>query len=533
MFAVGQEFLVAWAWRLFGGRGSLHAFAAIVMAFVAATAVFGVFGWAWEASRSASWSFLAAGIFTVLPFNYRTVGMVLQREDLSVPLLSLAIWAVARGARSGSRSSWIAAGCLATLSLATWHAMAFFSSLVVAALWSGFLRSGRSPFETARSFWVPLVVVLGCLVIPVLRSKGLVFAPAMLGTYALVAVAALARRRELTGWQKRGAALAALAACFALAALVRAVGLGNQQDYGHVFSFLLAKLSHLGQLPADPERLSFEARLLWQGPFVTASAGEFWIGLGRALALVAAVLAFSLWLWWRSPGRDGLLTATGLFAISLFSAWLVRRTMILPAMLVGPLAAACFARTRFDGGARLLALLVLLTQGAFFFPAIRQTRQTWYEPRSYTADLRHMAEWIEANVPRQEAVLADFVASTTILSSSQHPILLQPKYETRRSRERIQRFYEVFGHGSWMDMADLMREWDCRWLLIDRTSLWSDYNRYIMGYPKDRVQPDEGTPAFTTGSTPPRPPPPGSGFRLVYKTPDGSPTDSMRLYLLE
>ena len=529
MFSVGQEFLVAWAWRLFGGEGSLHAFAAIVMSVIAAAAVFGVYGIAWEASRSITWGLLAAGLFTVLPFNYRTVGLILQREDLSMPLFALAAWAVVRGARRESRAAWIAAGVLATLSLATWHAMGFFASLVVASLWVVFLVRGRSPFRARHSAWVPAIVAGGCLAVPVLRSKALLLSPAMLGCVALVVTARFGEgRARLTSF---GIALGSLALLVGIAFLARAVGWAGQEDYGHVLSFLLAKLRFLGVPPDDPSLLPFDARLLWQGPFVTATSTDFKIGLGGANGLALLVLAFGTWGAWRRPEARGPLLATVLLGIGLAAAWLVRRTMILPALLIGPSMAIVFTQARGKRAAQVVTGVVLALQASFFFQAIGETQQTWYQPGAFVADVRHMAEWVERNVPEGEAILGDFVCSTSVLSNSRHPIVLQPKYETSRSRERIERFYQAWTHGSWSEMAALMREWDCRYLLVDRHTLWS--LRYVLGVPFSQVVAPTGTPAFDSQASPPRPLPRSTGFRLIYRTPQASPTDSMRIYVLE
>ena len=46
--------------------------------------------------------------------------------------------------------------------------------------------------------------------------------------------------------------------------------LGAPGEYRHVVEFFLAKLRFLGELPKDPSRLTFDVRLLWQGPFATS-----------------------------------------------------------------------------------------------------------------------------------------------------------------------------------------------------------------------------------------------------------------------
>jgi hypothetical protein len=68
-----------------------------------------------------------------------------------------------------------------------------------------------------------------------------------------------------------------------------------------------------------------------------------------------------------------------------------------------------------------------------------------------------------------------------VLAHTRHPIVLQPKYEIAHSRERIEEFLDAFFHGTRADLEALLRRWDCRYLLVDRETLWG--LRYIGGLP--------------------------------------------------
>ena len=72
MFAVGQEFVVAWAYLAFGSEIPLHTFAVVVMGIIASLAVVGVFGLTLELTRSVSWAAFAAALYALAPANYRS-----------------------------------------------------------------------------------------------------------------------------------------------------------------------------------------------------------------------------------------------------------------------------------------------------------------------------------------------------------------------------------------------------------------------------------------------------------------------------
>jgi hypothetical protein len=134
MFTVGQEFLVAWTYLALDGHVPLHVVALYLMSVVAALAAIGVFGLALELTRSRAWACLAAGLYALSYSNYRTIGFLYIREDLSLPLFALHLWLLARAIRTGRAAPMVGAGLAAAAALATWHAMTFVFSVEVACL---------------------------------------------------------------------------------------------------------------------------------------------------------------------------------------------------------------------------------------------------------------------------------------------------------------------------------------------------------------------------------------------------------------
>ena len=98
-------------------------------------------------------------------------------------------------------------------------------------------------------------------------------------------------------------------------------------------------------------------------------------------------------------------------------------------------------------------------------------------------------------VPAGEAVLADFMNSTAILAHTRRAIVLQPKYESRRSRERAELFLETFFDGTPEDLRRVMRdEFRCRYVVFDRFTL-GILSRYTAGVPPSQVGFTAGTAA--------------------------------------
>jgi hypothetical protein len=501
-FTVGQEFLLAWTQlglRSIGREAPLDWTARWLFSFLASLSLVGVFGLARELTRrrvdSCMPAFFAALLWAILPANYRTIGFLIVREDLAIPALAWALWLLARAARRDTAGAWFLAGLPLALALSTWHAMGFFLAVLLMAPVAWLLRTGRSPFTHLRSTALLVVPVLATLFVPALRTAGTLGSLPALLTGGLLA-AGIAETRGLRHVTRVACAGGAAGLVLILAGALR-LARGTAGAYSHVYDVLFAKLRTLGHAPEDPTEISFDARLLWQGPFETLPPASFvgYLGWGMLFCLLGFVLAW--WGWGPAatqakvsqsgsdrPGTRDVSTAEALLvAASLFSlpaAWLVARVVVLPGLLLPVLAATLLARawqTKGKTGGVSPALLlgggVLFLQGALLFlPWIWGFTSPWYQPAGRQAEIAALVDWVSENVEPTEAISADFMNGPAILAHCGNGIVLQPKYETDRSRRQAERFLEEFFHGSPAEFLSLIRgEFKTRYVLIDRYTL--------------------------------------------------------------
>ncbi|UCF34240.1 MAG: hypothetical protein JSV78_02840, partial [Phycisphaerales bacterium] len=115
------------------------------------------------------------------------------------------------------------------------------------------------------------------------------------------------------------------------------------------------------------------------------------------------------------------------------------------------------------------------------------------------------------------------------LAHTRHPMVLQPKYETSRSRRRIEEYFVTFVGGTPKQFRELLKGYGCRYVLIDRELMWAGA-RYIAGVPREQLRPAAGTAAaaFCTRETDVLASVPG--FRLIYRSPPELGSDLYRLY---
>ncbi len=117
---------------------------------------------------------------------------------------------------------------------------------------------------------------------------------------------------------------------------------------------------------------------------------------------------------------------------------------------------------------------------------------------------------------------------------------MQPKWETKRSRERIRVFWEEFYRGTASGLKQLITErFQCRWLLIDRFSLYfMEPSRYLGGLRIESKHFQRNSPAMKLLRTDDADLRSIPGYQLVWRSPrtivlpNGNPTDFYRLYRL-
>jgi hypothetical protein len=521
--AVGQEFAVAWGYLLLGRGMPLHVFCVWMMGIWASLAVLGVFGLALELSGRPAWAAFAAALWAAMPASYRTVGWILMNEDFSLPWFALHLWLLARAARVRTPASVLLASLPLGIAVATWHATQFFVALEAACVFAWFLRTGRNPMSGRGAWVLPATMLASSAAVPVLRSTLFALSLPMDVVWAMSAAAL---------WRGKGSrAVACLALALALGAafgISRLWGAGIG-EYGHVFALLWEKVLHLGQLPADPRDLSLEARMMWQGPFATLGP---WTMIGLlGIAAVAVVPAARLALRAPSNGVDPMCAIAGTLAcLSVLVAWLVERTVLLPGLLLPAVLAVAGARLAASRWIPAVAVAALLAQAGYCARRIETTPISWYEPRARETELAELVSRIPSLVPDGEAVAADFMTSTAILAHTRRPILFQPKWESRRSRERVEQLFEAFYHRSPAELRRiLLEEYRCRFLVVDRgffgiqRASW-----YVAGLPPNRPEP--GTCAAVLLATDAAELSAIPGYRLLYRS--SEPSDFYRLFEL-
>ncbi len=529
---VGLQFIAAWTQLLLAQRPPLIETCLWVSSACASLVLLGVFGLARELSGRTLPAVLAVVCAAAMFANHRTIGFVLTDEDLALPLFAAHLWLAARAYRVRSTASVIAAALFLVAALASWHAMSFFASLEAGALLIWFAVSGRNPLPHQRAW--PLVIILAAagIVVPLLAEAGFLLSFPMLVVVGLCGASGVARLRG-GGEVSRLPGFSSVAVLVAAAFLLGRVVDTGAENHAHVFALLVSKIGHLGVLPADPRELSFDARLMWQGPFRTMGWGELLVQLGLPLLALPAMTVVLR----RARGSTDprVVVAVILAWISLPAAWLVARTIVLPGMIL-PALVACWAV-----GSRRNTWIAASGAGVqilFFAGQIRDHQMSWYWPYERQVEIARVVHAVRLLVPAGEPVAGDFMTSTAILARTRHPIVFQPKWESKASRDRVREFLTTLYEKPPGELRDLLLDtYRCKYLVVDCYTLWN-LARYTAGMPLTAREPPVGTAAHSLLSKDARALESIPGYRLLYRSPndlrqpDGRPTDFYRVYEL-
>jgi len=407
---------------------------------------------------------LAAALYASLYPSYgRTVKNLFLREDFALPLILFAlaatVWMLQQERRLAPQL--LAAG-LWLAALASWHLTQFVLAAGLAAAVLVYLGHG----ETPRRPWFVATLAAGSLAVPVLWAKQFWLSPAMCVLYALT----------LAVWINGGRKRASLVFVGWLVPLL-ALSYWCRQSYGeyaHVYQLFLAKLRFLGAKPADPGRLTWEARCLWEGAFETAGARAFWQSLAWTLPLgfVAAWRIGKLRLW---KIETRLFVVFALLLLPL--AWMVVRyfTFLAPvaAVLTAALAVRGLGWKVLVGGAATWQLV-----GLDYAPLDRAP----VHPAAY----RPVVRWVAANTPAKAVVLAGISESPVLWAHTGRAMVLHSKFENQAIRDRYREYLAAL-YGTEADLHQFARRYGADYFLYDLGTLVAGKNSWR--YKADKLGP--------------------------------------------
>lgn len=440
-FTVAMEVPVGLLYRWLQPAMPFHAFVVRYDCLVSSLTLFGVFFLARALWRSDAGGVLASALYAGLYPSYgRIVKNLFLREDFAIPLIVFALFFTVRALQETKARDQILAGLFWLAALASWHLTQFVMAPFVLAAVIVYLSRG----ETPRLPWLVIVMAAGSLIIPVLRAKQFYISPTMCVLYALTLAV------WINGGRKRATIVFAgwLAGFLALGWMLRT----SYGEYAHVYQLFSYKLWYLGVKPTDPSQLPWEARLLWEGAFNTATWSEWWRSLVWCGPLAVAAI-------WKNGTKEVWRSVFIVFVLLLVPlAWMAVRCFTFLGFAAAVLA---------TGNRRWLVVPAIVWQFALldFKPMVRGSP----EPASY----KPVVEWIQNNTPTNAVILAHISESPVLLAHTGRSIIMHSKFENARIRDRYREMLEAI-YGSEEDFYRFAKKYGADYFVFDTGFLNED-----------------------------------------------------------
>ncbi|HUI06275.1 MAG TPA: hypothetical protein VL486_04655 [Verrucomicrobiae bacterium] len=453
-FTVAMEVPVGVLYRWIKPATPFHVFVVWYDCLVSSLALFGVFFLARALWRSDGAGVFASALYVALYPSYgRTVKNLFLREDFAIPLVIFALFFALRALQERGVRDQVLAALFWLAALASWHLTQFVMLPLMVAAVLVYLGKGATP----RVPWLVLMLAAGAVSIPVLRAKQFYLSPTM------CLLCALSLAVWINGGRKRASLL--FAGWLTVFLVGGSVLGGSYGAYAHVYELFFCKLRFLGVKPADPVRLPWEARSLWEGAFDTASWSEWWRSLQWCLPL-AVIAMGSAW-----QRKEVALRVMVVFTLLLFPlAWMVVRYFTFLGFAVAILAAGLVA------GRSWWKLVVF---GAVVWQLAMLNFQPLARQQPAPDEYRPIVKWLQENTASNAVVLATISESPVFLAETGRPIILHSKFENQPVRERYREMLEAV-YGSEGRFYEFARKYGADYFVYDADFLYDglDSRRY-------------------------------------------------------
>jgi len=440
-----------------------------------------------------------AGAFYALPLAsvIRSTGQEVSRENFALPVLiaHLALDMAASKAK-GRGAFWalaIGSGVCLGLAMMSWDLIQYYVGLWIVfsgvRLLRGDLRGGTRDATLWRVQFACLAAA--SLIHPYLYSHHLIFSPTLLAGFGIF-IGTFMVTSKSPGRKRR------LAASVVVGLVVAAgwMSFGSFSEYyGHFGELLAAKVVHLNQKPPDPGLLTFNQRIMWV-PALHSANKELTFELFPASLVLALIAGLALLTQPRFRSDSRFVQLIFFCALSVGTFYLFVRFHVFLAVFLAALMGCSAAWAATFEKWQHVALMILLSAGIVVETGhVVAEPEQWGRTGYYYREQDELVKWLEENVS-PEPVLASFGTSAAIASRADCPVLLHPKFETARIRERVREYGEQLFKGTEKSFRDWADGEGAAYYVYGIGEFYPSGIPYQMRYFVDAVEPPDAAPAL-------------------------------------
>lgn len=424
-----MEIISGYTYRLFMPKVvPFHIFIIIFMSFFSSLTIFPLYLSLQLIDRKSHAGLFGVLLYALTPAVYTTVtapGYELQ--DFTLPLIFFHVYFFARALKKGNRLSYAHSFLSAAFlfsALAAWHLTQFYYILFVIFVIICFLFAKR--FDMKPFYIVTVVNIAAGLIVPTLRTVGFLLSFSMLLSYSLIISSIIPGRLQA---QRRFLFFFLL---FASTLTTVYVSFAGVPEYRFVYGLVWHKIRYLGIRPTDPSLLPWETLVMWVSPFTSPSFTTVARSIGTLCisGIVGSLMTVGMLLGRRSDRVDAFfLYLTAVFfplylllvRLDIFLVWFL-------ALQTGRLS----VYTK-----RVGQLFILVCIGVNGFLLFSGSQRAVAPKQTY---LYGMIKYIRYNTPQDAPVLTTFAYGPSVITYTDRPVLLHPKFEAEHVTSKIKEF---------------------------------------------------------------------------------------------
>jgi len=446
----------------FGYATPFHTYSIYFIAFFSSLAVFPLYLAASRIWRGWISGLLVVSFYIVMPPAWLRSVTSFSREDFTLTFLFAGL--VCFGlSQSKERERWLPWAAGITLSFATvsWHITNFV--LVILFLYAAiaYFIHEEERDHLFEAFW-PIVfsLFLTGLFSDLLRNKWFITSTTMLLGYGLIVAHLAGQRFGLNRYARIGILIAVPAATHVvLSGLVA----DNYRAYSHAFEVIYYKLRFGLIKPDDPTLMTYDARGMWSSSFRSPTPASAWTMFSTLLIVSGGAAIFAV----RDLVKRKLSSTETFFLYAFFAfglGYIVFDRMQVFFVFFAALIAGRWPVT--FPNRRMAAILSLC---AFIgYEVYNDTRFLITVYRS--PELPALVKWVRENTGGDDVILAAFQIGPTLLTYTNRPIVLHPKFESHVIREKSER-YSTGLFSEEESFYQLVREWEADWYIYQASTL--------------------------------------------------------------
>lgn len=390
-----------------------------------------------------------------IPSVIRSTGQEFMGENFALPFIFSHVAFFISGIKTNNKYMFFISGLLLSIAWYLWDMTHLY--MYVLAI---FFIFHSFHWKNVSALIIPLIITAVCN--PYLRFHHAYFSVPVLFISGLSAIEWCVSKYKIQRYAF------GIRVCLAGLVLLISTATGYADDYSHFYDLFIAKLSFKNIKPIDPNLIPMDVRILWTPALHSASVYNVlkYFSCIFLTGLVSIIVLLS------KRNRVQLSEKYIIWCFLLFSVLYILFVRIhVYTAFFGILTVVLFNHIELRKW-RIASLAVFFLVTAGEYERTLAYREYMGRDEDYSS-LKSLVQWINKNTESESPVLASFNLAGPIVYYTNRPVIVQPKFEKKKTREIYKDFLTFLFVPSETSFYEFARKHDARYFVYEKGTSWS------------------------------------------------------------